>query len=168
MPTPNTTIILQDLNDKSNFKIDLMKNLLDKIQNLLNDSLFDPFANWIIQKFVLHSKINRPSFKEQEVWWCSYGQNVGDEENGKGDNFMRPVAIIRKYNKNLALVAPTSTKIKDSPYYHRIEYEGQKYSVLISQMKTIDTKRLQKKIVTLSDNDFQKLIQAIIKTIFKQ
>ena len=114
------------------------------------------------------SKINRPSFKEQEIWWCSFGHNISDEENGKGDNFMRPVVILRKYNKNLALVAPTSTKLKDNQYYHTIEYESNKYSVLISQMKTIDTKRLQKKIVSLSDNDFQKLIQNIIKTIFKQ
>jgi mRNA interferase MazF len=145
-----------------------MNNILNKIKSNFENNLFEPFVNWLIQKFEIHIQIKRPSLKEQEIWWCSFGQNIGDEENGKGENFMRPVAIIRKYNKNLALVAPTSTKIKDNPYYHQIEYEGQKYSVLISQMKTIDTKRLRKKIVTLSDNDFQKLIQDIIKTIFKE
>jgi mRNA interferase MazF len=147
--------------------INNLKKIRTQINELLEELVFEPFARWIIQKYNLQQKIKRPSFKEQEVWWCSFGYNIGDEEHGKGDNFMRPVTILRKYNKNLALVAPTSTKLKDSEFYYQIEYNGQKYSVLISQLKTIDTKRLQKKIVTLSDNDYKNLINAVIKTIFK-
>ena len=30
-------------------------------------------------------------FQERKIWWCYLGLNVGTEEDGKGDYFMRPV-----------------------------------------------------------------------------
>ncbi len=42
-------------------------------------------------------------FKERDVWWCSIGLNVGDEENGKNQFFSRPVLVVRKFNNRLFL-----------------------------------------------------------------
>ena len=103
---------------------------------------------------------------ERDIWWCYLGQNIGDEENGKGEYFMRPVIIIRKYNKNLALVIPTSTKLKDNIFYHKINYKNTDYSALISHTKTIDVKRLEKKITSLPMNDFKMLKIVLQESIF--
>jgi len=130
--------------------------------------MLEEFTSWIQQKFQIHQKEKNPFFKEREIWWCQFGQNIGDEENGKGDNFMRPVVIIRKYNRNLALVLPTSTKIKDNQYYYKINYKNADYSVLLSQARTIDTKRLKNKIADLPTNDFKKLQIAFVENILRQ
>jgi hypothetical protein len=38
-------------------------------------------------------------FKEREIWWCSAGINIGDEQNGKNFFFERPIIILKKFNK---------------------------------------------------------------------
>ena len=124
------------------------------------------FIDWFKIKPNIHQKEQRPLFKEGEIWWCQMGENIGDEENGKGINFMRPVAVISKFNKNICLVAPTSTKLKDNKYYYEIDYKSQKYSVLVSQIRVMDTKRFKKKIAQLSNNDLQKLKDYLSKTLF--
>jgi mRNA interferase MazF len=135
--------------------IEIIQELIIKLQS------------WNAQKIQIQTKPQRPFyFNEGEVWWCRIGENIGDEENGKGENFMRPVGIIRKFNKNLALVFPISSKLKDSKYYFSISYKGNKYSALVSQIKVIDTKRLTKKISQMSDEDFQKLKEYFQKTLF--
>lgn len=130
----------------------------------------ETFSNWILQKFNLHRQENNrpPFFKERDIWWCQFGQNIGNEENGKGSNFMRPVIVVRKYNQNIALVLPTSTKIKDNQYYYKINYKNTGYSVLLSQSRTIDTKRLKNKIADLPTNDFKKLQTAFVENILRQ
>ena len=132
--------------------------------------ILDKFTQWIKLKLLIHQNNNNrpPLLKERDIWWCNFGHNIGDEENGKGDNFMRPVVIIRKYNRNLVLVLPTSTKLKDNQYYYKINYKDSDYSVLLSQAKTIDTKRLKKKIADLPLNDFKKLQIAFVENILRQ
>ena len=84
-------------------------------------SILERFTNWLKLKFQIHNKTSRPSFKEKEIWWSNFGQNVGDEENGKGEFFMRPVLVIKKFNSHLALVVPTSRQLKDNPFYIQIK-----------------------------------------------
>jgi mRNA-degrading endonuclease toxin of MazEF toxin-antitoxin module len=62
---------------------------------------------------------------------------------------------------------PTSTKLKEQKYYFPIEYKNTKYSVLISQLRTIDSKRLKKKIATLTTNEFNKLNNYSKEILFK-
>ncbi len=51
--------------------------------------MLERFEKWLKQKFRTHKYDKSPFFNERDVWWSSFGQNVGDEENGKGENFMR-------------------------------------------------------------------------------
>ena len=34
-------------------------------------------------------------FKEREIWWIAVGRNVGEESNGKGNRFSRPVIVFK-------------------------------------------------------------------------
>ena len=85
-------------------------------------------------------------FKERDVWWCSLGVNIGDEEDGKNTLFERPVLVLKKFNSQFALVLPMSTKMKNNPYYFLLENE----SVLLSQIRPVSVLRFSRFIKRLS------------------
>ena len=59
------------------------------------------FIEWIYAKIVIDKKERTVHIKECEVYWCILGENIGDEENGKGEGFKRPVLVIKKFNNNI-------------------------------------------------------------------
>ena len=108
-------------------------------------------------------RLANPVFmKEREIWWLSLGLNIGDEEDGKGEEFQRPVLIIRKFNNSLFWGCALSTKIKENnPYYIKITTQRCVQSVIISQLRLYDTKRLLKKLGFANVSDFDKVKTAI-------
>jgi len=70
------------------------------------------YAGWHAKKSLINGNNSKPLFYEREVWWVAIGHNVGNEEDGKGRDFARPVLIIRKFNKSLFYGLPLSTAIK--------------------------------------------------------
>lgn len=131
--------------------------------------MIEIFQTWIKLKFQIHNNGQRPLFyQERDVWWANFGQNVGDETNGKGDKFMRPVVVIRKFNKSICLVVPLSSVLKENPFYYPIEFNNRKNSVLISHLRTVDTRRFVKKMARLTPQDFKKINDEILKMIFRK
>ena len=57
--------------------------------------------------------------KAREVWFAHLGINVGNEEDGKGKTFQRPVLILKKVG-NMFFVAPMTTKGRDDKFYHTL------------------------------------------------
>jgi len=55
-----------------------------------------------------------------EIWWCSFGLNVGVEQNGDEVNFQRPVVIIKKFSNQIVLVAPITNKIGIGDWFLRL------------------------------------------------
>ena len=67
--------------------------------------------------------------------------------NGKGDEFIRPVLIIKKYNHYSFLAVPLSTSTKINKYRVSVGVVDGKNAVAnLSQLKNIDSKRLINKI----------------------
>lgn len=63
------------------------------------------FWSWLSLKIHLHSSQEQPVyFREREIWWCSVGINIGDEEDGKNNLFERPVLILKKFNERIVWV----------------------------------------------------------------
>ncbi len=85
-------------------------------------------------------------FDEREIWWSSLGLNVGHEEDGKNQLYERPVLILKKFNSKIVWVLPMSSKIKSGKYYYQIEYGGVIYTVLLSQLKLMSSKRLIRQV----------------------
>ena len=55
------------------------------------------FLEWIGLKERLHSTDHKPPFvSERDMWWISFGENVGSEMNGKSERFSRPALILKK------------------------------------------------------------------------
>ncbi len=103
--------------------------------------------------------------KEREVYWCSLGENIGDEENGKGTVFRRPVLIFKKFNNRIFWGIPMSTKNKVNIYYLKVKLRDMEQSVMLSQLRILDTKRLDTKIGYLSEGDFIKIQNSIMDII---
>lgn len=93
------------------------------------------------------------------------GLNVGDEEDGKGRNFARPVLVLRKFNKSLFYGVPLSTKLKEGKYYSGITLAGEEVSALMSQMRSYDSSRLLSKLGSVSVNDISRVRSGLSKII---
>lgn len=95
-----------------------------------------------IDKF---DRLNTPTINEREIWWCSIGVNIGDEEDGKHELYHRPVLILKKFNNRIFWGLALSTKIKDDKSYFLINIKGKNQSILLSHLRLYDSKRLHSK-----------------------
>ena len=115
------------------------------------------FDNWNSLKKDLDIKEKLPTFKQREIWWCHLGLNIGDEENGKGKNYSRPILIVRKFNSRIFLGVPLTTQIKDKHYYHRIIFKEKEQCVITSQLRLLESKRLINKYGELPKGRFNEI-----------
>lgn len=131
----------------------------------MNDFIKD-FDGWIVKKKEYHyQKAVPPMFKERDIWWVSVGINIGFEEDGKHEKFIRPVLVLKKFNRDLFFGIPMSTKIKENKYYVKVTVRSATVSVLISQARVFSAKRIQDKLAELDEKDFAEVKREIIKMI---
>lgn len=121
------------------------------------------FDTWNTEKkYIDQKKTNKNLFFHcREIWWCSAGLNIGVETNGKHSNFERPMLILKKFNNEMIWVLPLTTKHKQNKYHYKITHQSIKSWVVLSQIKTLSTKRLIRKIDSVSENDFQNIIKIL-------
>ena len=122
------------------------------------------FDSWNNHKKQVHfSEIAPPYFKEREIWWCALGVNVGVEveTDGKNDNFERPVLIVKRFNRDMIWIVPITSTSGDRRFYFPIKYGNNNRWLILSQLKTVSSKRPLRKIDFLSLDDFVKVSQAI-------
>ncbi len=50
--------------------------------------------------------------KTGEIYNCLLGENVGFEQSGKGDAFLRPVLVFKKFSKNTILAIPLFSSLR--------------------------------------------------------
>lgn len=117
------------------------------------DKLFDQW-NTVKKRLEARPVDTSLFFYEREVWWSSIGINIGVETDGKNDHFERPVLILKKFNGHMLWVIPLTSKQRDGIHYLKITHErGVSYACL-SQMKTISSKRLLRKIGMIAEDEF--------------
>jgi len=126
------------------------------------------FQGWHIFKERLHNKPDTEiiTIKEREIWWCSIGVHVGDEEDGHNELYNRPVLVVKKFNRRLFWGIPLTTKIKQNKLYFPIELKGKQRCAMLSHLRLYDVKRLHSKIIgTLPDNQFAAIKNALVELI---
>ena len=62
-------------------------------------------------------------------------------------------------------VAPLTSKQKDDAHHFAVTYDGRGGSVILSQTKTISTKRLSRKLCRLDKTQFESVIHALQNTL---
>ena len=112
---------------------------------------------WNEKKKGLETRITLPQFSERDIWWCSLGLNVGYEEDGKGDQFERPVCVLRKFSKEVFVGLPLTSAVKDSKYYFPHSLHETDGSIILSQGRLLSAKRLQRKLGRMSPHKFEEL-----------
>ncbi len=122
------------------------------------------FDNWNNKKKEL-SKSNRVYFDKGEIWYSSLGKNIGDEEDGKNDNFERPILITRKFNNNIFICVPlTSNMNKEGKYYFKLNSFNGSVAIL-SQVRLLDAKRLLRLMGKISNNELKDIKKKIAEIV---
>jgi mRNA interferase MazF len=130
--------------------------------------MFKDFINWIQRKMFLHTQNRVIPFAEREIWWCDIGVNLGYEIDGKNQTFNRPVLIIRKFNHNQFWGIPLTSKIKkESELYFQINLKGKISYLCLSQMRVMDSKRLNNLISQMDESIFIQVKNKIVEIIQK-
>jgi mRNA interferase MazF len=94
----------------------------------------------------------------REIWWCRLGLNVGTEQDGKGDWYVRPCVIMRGFGASACLVVPLTTSAREHPLRIPVGMiQGECARANLSQIRVIDTRRLEEKIGFLDRAAYQQL-----------
>ena len=120
------------------------------------DNLFDRWNE--VKKQVDAFTPGEPFPMTREVWIGVLGKNIGVEQNGGVDNFLRPVLIVKKFNNTMFLVVPLSTKQKPYDFcYNFIDLNGVKASAILAQIRLVSIKRLKRKLYDFPIKDFRQI-----------
>lgn len=119
------------------------------------------FDGWNEEKKQTESETAR-LYTVREIWWCQLGVNVGSEQNGKGERFLRPCVIVRGFGADACLVIPLTT----SPKEHRLRMpigavQDKEAKANLSQLRIVDTRRLVEKVGFLNKDVFEELKRRI-------
>jgi mRNA interferase MazF len=121
---------------------------------------------WHTCKAGINNDKIRPNFHEREVWFCSIGENIGFEQDGRGESFLRPVLVIRKFNNEVCLVIPLTMNQKKGIHYFRFSYKINVISTaILSQLRLIDSKRLEYKSGDIDSDKFVSLKEKLKRLI---
>jgi mRNA interferase MazF len=121
------------------------------------------FLEWIGVKQQLDANnYNPPLISEGDLWWCAIGENVGVEISGKGQNFTRPVIVLKKFGRLAFFGIPTTTKFREGSWYVQFRHKSILETAMLSQARIFSYKRLNRKMGTLDDTDFQKIKEAFV------
>ena len=133
------------------------------------------FKDWFEKKATLDARMAIYSFKAGEVWWCSMGINIGSEIDGKNSAlqsdkqfFARPVIIIKKVSRTSCIVIPTTSQSKVGSWFFPISFDSRHSHAVLPQIRMIDSRRLQRRIVQLSDTKLQQIIRAMTQFLMQK
>jgi mRNA-degrading endonuclease toxin of MazEF toxin-antitoxin module len=102
-------------------------------------------------------------FKERDVWWCSVGLNIGEEEFGKGPKFRRPVLILKKFTRSSFFGIPFTGSEKTGSWYIPVDLVGGRSSLMLNQGRIFDARRLGKKMTVINSEQFKEIKERFIE-----
>jgi len=117
------------------------------------------FKKWHGQKQKVENERPRVFFSEREIWFCYLGENVGFEQDGRGEEFLRPVVVLKKFNNEVLWAAPLTKTGKKNKYYFPFSFRKERdaSTAILSQIRLVDAKRLKYKIGDVKVDDFNTL-----------
>jgi len=124
--------------------------------------MFKDFNKWNEKKKNIHQKNFVPFFHTREVWWCCLGLNVGFEQDGSGQEYYRPVLILKGMSRYTFVAIPLTSSLDQ----HKLRFpigrvEGKEARGLLSQIRVLDAKRLVRKVGYLDQAIFDGIKKAV-------
>ena len=97
-------------------------------------------------------------FREKDIQWCKLGKNIGQEQDGSGKNFSRPVLILRKLDSKTCIVLPLTTQESTGSWFYELAQEENKKSwVMLNQIRIVSSGRLYFYLYHLDIDNFIKI-----------
>ena len=118
------------------------------------------FTNWHELKTNLQKWESGPYFSEREIWLCSVGLNLGHEEDGKGDRFLRPVIIFKKFTPDVFWAIPLTSSKNTGLYYYQFNLKNRNETAILFQIRLLDRRRLLRRMAIMPEEDFFKMTEA--------
>lgn len=125
------------------------------------------FDEWNIEKQRLHNFGRQPAIKNGEIWWCSMGENVGVEINGKGAAFMRPVLVVRKLSEASFVGLPLTSQLHEGTWYGYFRFKGKDEYAVLAQIRTFSVKRLYRKMGSIDDIELYNIQKKLKQLLFE-
>jgi hypothetical protein len=119
------------------------------------------FINWHKIKNSIEKKEKRLNFQIRDVLFCSIGENIGFEQDGRGDEFLRPAIVIKKFNNEVFLGVPLTHTNKKGKYYFSFNLNDGISVAILSQIRLFDAKRIKYKIGMIDEKNFNTLKEKI-------
>ncbi|MCC7356244.1 MAG: type II toxin-antitoxin system PemK/MazF family toxin [Candidatus Doudnabacteria bacterium] len=129
------------------------------------NELINWYLNWTKIKIKIQHSNRLLYFKEREIWWTSIGANIGFEQNGKNDNYERPIIIFKKFNKDMVWALPLTSQNKTGKFYFDISNSGVNSRAILSQLRLISSKRLIRKMGILDIPTYKQLKKQLSKLL---
>ena len=117
----------------------------------------EDFDRWNAHKQSIDARSDEPPRfpKEGSVWMCSIGKNIGFEQNGGGEAFMRPALVVKKFNNKMYWVVPLTSKQKPFDFYYNFTAPGeQEAAAVLAQLRLVSVKRFVRDMYEMSAHDF--------------
>jgi len=114
----------------------------------------------------INKKVKILYFREWQIWYINMWINIWFEEDGKKENFSRPVLILKKFSKDTFLWIPTTSIIKKWKFYYNIgEIKWIQNFLILSQIRLYSSKRLLSHIWWISMEEWKNIKKKINKLI---
>lgn len=121
------------------------------------------FEEWMPLKKSLHFNAKHPRVLDGEIWWCSFGENVGVEINGKSKRFTRPVLILQKLSSFSFMGIPLTSQEKTGSWYAEFVFRSKREFAAICQARVLSVYRLHSKIGRVPESDLENVRKAFHK-----
>ena len=126
------------------------------------------FDSWFPLKKKLEERKREVFFKERDIWWTHIGINLGHEEDGKSSEALRPVLIVKKFNRHIFLGIPQTTQKKEGIYYFSYRVGTEHRTLLLSQIRVLSSRRLKKKHARMEKRVFAQAREAVVGLVLQQ
>jgi len=123
------------------------------------------FDKWNENKKDIHDHAEQKLFLQREVWWCTFGVNIGREQDGSRNNFERPIVIVKKLSPDTLIAIPLSTKKRIVRFQAVVTFGSLVNYGLLDQVRVLDSKRLLRKIGMVKDSEFEEIKRKLIGLI---
>ena len=123
------------------------------------------YDHWNIQKQSLNQRKNVKHINERDIAFIAIGENIGHEQSGKGNQFLRPVLIYKKFSSHTFLGIPLTRTQKSGKFYCTFIFKEKLSTAILSQIRLFDTKRVIYKCGRLDDKAFFNTKRKLIRLI---
>ncbi|HEY1041287.1 MAG TPA: type II toxin-antitoxin system PemK/MazF family toxin [Candidatus Paceibacterota bacterium] len=125
------------------------------------------FKMWSRVKMSINEYNHIRRVHERDIWWCSMGVNVGDELDGKGQEFGRPVLVMKQLSARMVLIVPLTSSQSEHKYRLDVGYvKRERSKIILSQIRVVDTRRFMERITILDKKTFGAIQKAARELLF--